>query len=258
MSSKRALAFWLAVALQVVIVAALPWPKLAALRTGRTVLLQVMPVDPYSVMSGYYAALSYDASSLGIYFPSREKDDKEATRTLVREYLSAVNYAPTTATLEQLGLTFADLGKEGDYSSMGRAGSKERGLLTTATVENIRWRARTTNRWQAPDKVPFSEGDRVYAVLEERGQGKPWKPIKLLADLPDKLPPNQIALRGTRQSWSIVFGIEKFHIPEMERRDLDMALRENGRESYAEVRVDSTGRAALVALHVAGRTWPAR
>lgn len=63
MSKRRTLLlFAAAVALQVVILIGVPARKAVVRWTGRTVYLPVRPVDPYDVISGYYAQLQYDMS----------------------------------------------------------------------------------------------------------------------------------------------------------------------------------------------------
>lgn len=56
------LALVAAVLLQVLILVALPARKALTLANGRPVLLKVEPVDPYSILSGYYVTLGYPIS----------------------------------------------------------------------------------------------------------------------------------------------------------------------------------------------------
>ncbi|MCX7719028.1 MAG: GDYXXLXY domain-containing protein [Candidatus Sumerlaeaceae bacterium] len=268
MPSKRALAFWLAVAAQVAVLVAVPLPKVVTLRTGCTVFLQVAPVDPYNVLSGYYVALSYDASLPGAYFPSAKVSPEETTQALVRQYMSLMSFSPTSATLEQLGLTLEDLEREyprvhlhdrPDTGSLVRVNHlvDRDGRLTTAAVEQIHAEAQRS-LMRKPPKTPFRDGDIVYAVLESAGDGKPWRPVRLVGELPRDLAPSQAALRARFFPWQLRFGLEEFYIPEVERGDLERALTENRRDALAEVRVDKSGHSALVALHVGGRVWRAR
>ncbi|HNW33685.1 MAG TPA: GDYXXLXY domain-containing protein [Candidatus Ozemobacteraceae bacterium] len=52
-------AFYAAVVLQVLILILVPLQQVKSLMTGRLIVLPVEPVDPYSVMKGYYVTLSY-------------------------------------------------------------------------------------------------------------------------------------------------------------------------------------------------------
>ena len=62
--SKRAslVAFIVAVVIQILILVAVPARKVFTRATGKTVVLKVQPVDPYSILSGYYATLRFDIS----------------------------------------------------------------------------------------------------------------------------------------------------------------------------------------------------
>ena len=62
--SKRAtlVAFIVAVVIQILILVAVPARKVFTMATGKTVVLKVRPVDPYSILSGYYATLGFDIS----------------------------------------------------------------------------------------------------------------------------------------------------------------------------------------------------
>jgi len=52
--------FWVPLAVQVLIVLAVPAPKLAAYAVGTPVVLRTVPVDPVDLMRGRYAMLGYE------------------------------------------------------------------------------------------------------------------------------------------------------------------------------------------------------
>jgi uncharacterized membrane-anchored protein len=54
--------FLVAVVLQVLILVGVPARKAYTRATGREVILKVAPVDPYSILTGYYVILGYDIS----------------------------------------------------------------------------------------------------------------------------------------------------------------------------------------------------
>ena len=60
--NRRCVWFALAVVVQLLILAAVPAKKAFAALTGTKVVLKVAPVDPYSIMSGYYVTLNYEIS----------------------------------------------------------------------------------------------------------------------------------------------------------------------------------------------------
>ena len=67
--SKRAslVAFIAAVVIQALILVAVPARKVFTITTGKTVVLKVEPVDPYSILSGYYATLGFDISRVDAF-----------------------------------------------------------------------------------------------------------------------------------------------------------------------------------------------
>lgn len=65
--NKRTLFFAAAVVVQLVILLGVPARKVYTRATGREVVLQVAPVDPYDVLKGYYVTLGYDISRPGAF-----------------------------------------------------------------------------------------------------------------------------------------------------------------------------------------------
>jgi uncharacterized membrane-anchored protein len=57
------LRFWVILALQVVLIVAVPAQALYTQMNGRSLVLQTAPVDPYSLLQGYSVTLSYDISN---------------------------------------------------------------------------------------------------------------------------------------------------------------------------------------------------
>ncbi|MDX2097516.1 MAG: GDYXXLXY domain-containing protein [Leptolyngbyaceae cyanobacterium bins.59] len=54
--------FWVPMTLQALLVLGIPAQSVYTHVTGRSVVLQTIPVDPYDLMRGYYVVLSYDIS----------------------------------------------------------------------------------------------------------------------------------------------------------------------------------------------------
>ncbi|MBF0501021.1 MAG: GDYXXLXY domain-containing protein [Candidatus Riflebacteria bacterium] len=73
-------AFIAAVLVQLLILIAVPAQKMKSLYFGRTIFLQVAPVDPYSIMSGYYVTLSYDIQRLDKISSDAARLDQEHFR----------------------------------------------------------------------------------------------------------------------------------------------------------------------------------
>jgi uncharacterized membrane-anchored protein len=55
--------FWLALGLQLLLIATVPAQALYTLNTGTTVYLKTVPVDPVDLLRGYYQTLSYEISN---------------------------------------------------------------------------------------------------------------------------------------------------------------------------------------------------
>ncbi len=58
--NKRIVCFILALAVQAAILAAVPAKQIYTRLTGKTILIKTAPVDPYSLLSGYYVILNYE------------------------------------------------------------------------------------------------------------------------------------------------------------------------------------------------------
>ncbi|HYP27236.1 MAG TPA: GDYXXLXY domain-containing protein [Blastocatellia bacterium] len=66
------IAFTAAVVVQVLILVAMPARKAMTLATGKPAVLQVRPVDPYSILSGYYVTLGYEIGDVSAFPNARE------------------------------------------------------------------------------------------------------------------------------------------------------------------------------------------
>jgi uncharacterized membrane-anchored protein len=66
-SSRTPFHFWLPLALQTLLIAAVPAQAIYTQMTGKTVVLKTAPVDPYDVLRGYYTILSYDISQANTF-----------------------------------------------------------------------------------------------------------------------------------------------------------------------------------------------
>ena len=170
--NKRALIFALAVLLQGLILFGVPAKKVYTRSTGRDVVLKVAPVDPYSVLSGYYVTLGYDIGQ-----PQSLKKTSE-----------------------------------------------------------------------------LKDGEIVYTVVEQQADGV-WNPVSIESELPKNLAANRVALRGQWDGWRMTYGIEEFYIPEGKRQQVADDLNKNRNEARVDVKVDSSGNAALIRLRIQDRIY---
>lgn len=176
--SKRAslIAFTVAVLIQIMILVAVPARKVFTMATGKTVVLKVQPIDPYNILSGYYATLGFDISRVEA-FPN--------ARGMSQEFL---------------------------------------------------------------------DGDWYYAIVEKGDDGT-WKPVSLEHELPANLPDNRAALLGRINYGAIRYGIEEFYIPEAQRHRIAEDLSRNVDKARVEIKVDSSGYAALERLRIEDRIY---
>ncbi len=100
----------------------------------------------------------------------------------------------------------------------------------------------------------FADGDIIYAIVEQQADGS-WRPSSIEAELPQNLAANHIAIRGRWNSWRITYGIEEFYIPEGKREQIADDLRKNQNEARVDLKVDSSGNAALVRLKIQDRIY---
>jgi uncharacterized membrane-anchored protein len=169
--NKRTLWFVIAVAAQLLILAAVPAQKIHTLTTGKTILLKTAPVDPYSIMSGYHVILGYEISN------------------------------PKVST----------------------------------------------------DWEKWSEGKPVWVMLKADPNGI-WNAVSV-HDRQPPVPSDCVVIKGKRGHWRIEYGIEAYFIPEESRDKVTQDLRRNSKEAKAEVKVDSSGNAAITKLIIQDRVY---
>lgn len=105
-----------------------------------------------------------------------------------------------------------------------------------------------------PNAQVFPDGSWVYAIVQ-RGDDGIWTPALLATQLPANLPDNRVALLGQINYGLIKYGIEDFYIPEAQREAIAEDLRMNRNQARVEVKVDSSGHAALERLKIQDRTY---
>lgn len=126
-------------------------PSLYTRYTGKTVILQTTPLDPYDTLRGNYVALEYDISRV--------------------------------ETLKRLP-GWNDLVKQ--YPGINS------------------------------QYYPVAEKTNLYVILHSETINRPWRPLRVTTTLPTTLPENQVALRGRYEYGSIVYGLEKYYMPEVQ------------------------------------------
>jgi uncharacterized membrane-anchored protein len=166
--------FVVAVAAQLLILAAVPAQKIRARTIGKTIFLKTAPVDPYSIMSGYYVVLGYEISN------------------------------PTVS-----------------------------------------------SEWKK-----WPQGKPVWVVLRSDPNNNVWYAISVHDKRPP-VPDDCVVIKGKvgASRWRIEYGIESYFIPEDARDKVAQDLRNNSKEAKAEVKVDSSGNAAITKLIIQDRVY---
>jgi uncharacterized membrane-anchored protein len=89
MRNSLSLRFWIVLALQIVLILAVPAQAFYTQMSGRSLVLQTAPVDPYSLFQGYSVTLGYDISNVQNLSKLPGWKDIEAKRQLKSDPFTA-------------------------------------------------------------------------------------------------------------------------------------------------------------------------
>jgi uncharacterized membrane-anchored protein len=165
--------------------------------TGKTVVLQTIPVDPYDLLRGYSQTLSYDIS-------------------------------------------------------------RQDNLKKLPGWDEIVKKAPGTDKQYAPIK----ENTTIYVTLQQQKssqQGAPsaWKPVRVSAEKPTPLAPNQVAIKGISQYGSVNYNLETYYLPEDQRDKINKEILEAQKVKpgqtqpfVVEAKVDAQGNAIPLTLWI--------
>lgn len=116
---------------------------------------------------------------------------------------------------------------------------------------------------QGDDQPPLTELEKqflnlnrgtVYGLLVPDPNSEFYKLDSLSNDMPEKPGPDKVVIKGFKPSdyRGIEWGIEKYYIPETQRKRLDKKFRENMEDSKVYVKVDKFGNPAIKKIVIAG------
>ncbi|MEO0406570.1 MAG: GDYXXLXY domain-containing protein [Cyanobacteria bacterium P01_A01_bin.135] len=115
--------------------------------------------------------------------------------------------------------------------------------------------------WQEIKEADRQSNLPLYVVLappEGASGDQPWTPVSISRDRP-QLSSGQVALRGTYQWGRVVYGLERYYIPEDQRGEINERIRQqhlSEPEAYLiEVKVDARGQSAPVSLWVGEKNY---
>lgn len=102
------------------------------------------------------------------------------------------------------------------------------------------------------EREPSEEKPRlstVYVVLR-RDVDNVWVVDSAHNRWPDAVGADKIVIKGRYDRWRVLYGIENYFVPEGKRSSIEHDLRNNRSGTYADIKVDRFGNAALIRLHV--------
>ncbi|MGF1537790.1 MAG: GDYXXLXY domain-containing protein [Elainellaceae cyanobacterium] len=114
--------------------------------------------------------------------------------------------------------------------------------------------------WDELDAAPYrNRGLPVYVVLEgPETADAPWRPVRVSRDRP-QVDTNQVALRGEYRRGRLIYGLERYYIPEEQRVEINERINQIQRsqpDSYlVEVKVDGQGQSVPVSLWIGDENY---
>ncbi len=143
----------------------------------------------------------------------------------------------------------------GYYTTL-RYDISQRGILSTlAGWDTVKDELEPTSQTRL-----LEPGKSFFVVLEApanltEAPDQPWQAISISRRRPRSLASNQIALKGTYWRESVLYGLERYYLPEAERLTLERKIREAQTDTEqprltVEVRIGPLGNAVPIALRL--------
>jgi uncharacterized membrane-anchored protein len=111
-----------------------------------------------------------------------------------------------------------------------------------------------------PQYFPIAQDANLYIIMQSSTQA--WKPIRVTSELPTALVENQVALRGKYRYGSIIYGLERYDIPESEKEKINndifqsqQILSKNLQPILVQIKVDARGNAVPISMQVGKRYY---
>lgn len=223
--------FWLPLALQALLITAVPARDAYTMANGTPVVLQTAPVDPYDLLRGYYQTLRYRISDRNVLaeLPGGDRLFSDANRNDSFEF-------------------FVVLRPPLPSSPIRLAPSASRQFVLDSAIESPESSAESSPDADAPPPL-MPSGETPSA----------WVPLRVSERLPENLPQEAIALRGNHRNGRITYGLETYFMPEDRRVEINDRIRQVQREQpglfVVEVKVDDRAHAVPVSLWVGDRRY---
>lgn len=143
----------------------------------------------------------------------------------------------------------------GYYTTL-RYDISQRGILSTL----FGWETIKSSLEPDPPTALLEPGNPFYVILESPAAQQTtgstpaaWQPVAVSQQRPKTLLDNQVALKGISRRDRILYGLERYYLPEAERLDLEEQIRQAQTEDEqprlrVEVRIGPFGHAVPIAL----------
>jgi uncharacterized membrane-anchored protein len=110
-----------------------------------------------------------------------------------------------------------------------------------------------------PEYFPITQDANLYIIMQQ-STSQAWKPIRVTSELPRTIVENQVALRGKYRYGSIIYGLERYNIPESEKNNKDIfqsqeVFSKSSQPILVQIKVDPRGNAVPVSMQVGKRYY---
>lgn len=104
---------------------------------------------------------------------------------------------------------------------------------------------------------PIAQDTSLYVIMQGKKSTQAWKPMRITSELPLSLPENQVALRGQYRYGSVIYGLEKYNIPENQSEKINKdvfnnqkTLNKHSQPIKIKIKVDGRGNAVLINMQI--------
>lgn len=102
---------------------------------------------------------------------------------------------------------------------------------------------------------PIAQDSNLYIIMQ--GSTQVWKPMRITSELPLTLPENQVALRGKYRYGTIIYGLEKYIIPDNQSEKINKEVFNNqqifnkhSQPIKIKVKVDARGNSVPINMQI--------
>ncbi len=104
---------------------------------------------------------------------------------------------------------------------------------------------------------PIAQDTNLYVIMQgEESTSQAWTPMLITSELPRTLPENQVALRGKYRYGSVIYGLEKYNIPENQNEKVNkdvfnnQQFNQHSQPIKIQIKVDARGNAVPINMQI--------